>query len=128
MKNIFGIIFITLLGIGLFLGFAEPTNSEVDRYEVGDTVKDFVLKNTDGKMVSLLGYLDQSDIKGVVVIFTCNTCPYAVAYEDRIIDLHNRYSEKGYPVLAINPNDPTIKAGDSYEKMQERSQRQGIYF
>src|SRR5688500_4062181 len=71
-------------------------------YAVGDTARDFKLKNVDGKMVSMAGH---KNAKGFIVTFTCNTCPYAVAYEDRIIGLHNKYAPKGYPVIAINPND-----------------------
>lgn len=69
-------------------------------------------------MVSLA---DFKDAKGYVVIFTCNHCPYAIAYEDRIIALHNKYASKGYPVVAINPNDPAAQPQDSYEKMIERA-------
>ena len=58
-----------------------------DGYEVGDIATDFKLKNIDGKMVSLADY---KDAKGYIVIFTCNTCPYAVMYEDRIIDLDKK--------------------------------------
>jgi len=76
-------------------------------------------------MVSLASY---EKAKGYVVIFTCNTCPYAVMYEQRIIELHDKYAAKGYPVIAINPNDPEVKAGDSYEKMQQRAEAKEFPF
>jgi peroxiredoxin len=66
--------------------------------------------------------------KGYIVIFTCNTCPYSVAYEDRIIDLHNKYAALGYPVIAINPNDPIVQPGDSFEKMQVRAKEKNFPF
>lgn len=94
-------------------------------YEVGDSAEDFKLKNVDGKYLSLSDY---NDAKGFVVIFTCNHCPYAVAYEDRIIDLDKKYKQKGFPVIAINPNDPEIVPGDSYEGMQKRAQEKGFTF
>jgi len=94
-------------------------------YHVGDTATDFKLKNVDGKMVSLTDY---EDAKGFIVTFTCNHCPYAVMYEDRLIALHNKYSDLGYHVVAINPNDPEVKPGDSYEAMQERSKDKGFPF
>src|SRR5580693_3205510 len=72
-------------------------------YNVGDKAMDFKLKNVDGKMVSMSDY---KDAKGFIVVFTCNHCPYAKAYEGRIIDLNIRYASKGYPVIAINPNAP----------------------
>jgi len=84
----------------------------------GEMVSDFKLKNVDNKEVSLADY---PNAKGYVIVFTCNTCPYAKAYEQRIIDLHNRYASKGYPVIAINPNDPSVSPGDSFAAMQERS-------
>lgn len=87
-------------------------------YNIGDTASDFKLMNVDGKMVSMADY---KSAKGFVVIFTCNHCPFAVAYEDRIIALHNKYSKLGYPVIAINPNDPAAQPQDSYVLMQKRA-------
>ncbi|HEX8350473.1 MAG TPA: thioredoxin family protein [Hymenobacter sp.] len=84
-------------------------------YQVGDKAMDFKLKNVDGKMVSMA---DNKAVKGYIVVFTCNTCPVAKAYESRIIALHQQYAPKGYPVLAINPNDPGVSPGDSYEQMK----------
>ncbi len=94
-------------------------------YEIGDKATDFSLLNVDGKMVSMSDY---PDAKGFIVIFSCNHCPYAVAYEDRIIDLHKTYAPKGYPVIAINPNDPEVQPEDSYEKMVERSKEKNFPF
>src|ERR1700727_2758033 len=76
-------------------------------YSVGDKATDFKLKNIDGKIVSLA---DFKDAKGFIVVFTCNHCPFAKAYEDRIIALNTKYKSQGYPVIAINPNDTTIVA------------------
>jgi glutathione peroxidase-family protein len=84
------------------------------RYTVGDEVKNFSLKNVDGKMVGLSDYKSS---KGVIVIFDCNTCPYSQAYNDRIIALNAKYSGKGFPVIAINSNDPDQAPGDSFEDM-----------
>jgi peroxiredoxin len=88
-------------------------------YQVGDSVADFKLKNVDGKLVSLA---DNKTAKGFIVVFTCNTCPYAQAYEQRIVALHQKYAPLGYPVVAINPNDPQVVAGDAYPEMQKRAQ------
>lgn len=87
-------------------------------YSVGDIAEDFSLKNVSGDTVSLSDY---KDAKGVIVIFTCNHCPYAQLYEQRIIDLHRNFAPLGYPVVAINPNSPIIAPEDSFEKMQERA-------
>lgn len=94
-------------------------------YQVGDKADDFQLKNFNGEVVSLADY---TEAKGYIVIFTCNTCPYAVAYEDRIIELHKVYGEVGYPVIAINPNDPAIKAGDSVAAMKKRANEKDFPF
>lgn len=103
-----------LLLVGIMLA-ATPANPG---YQVGDIATDFKLKNVDGKMVSMADY---KDAKGFIVTFTCNTCPYSVAYEDRIIALHNKYAPKGYPVIAINPNNVTASPRDSYTDMQRRA-------
>jgi peroxiredoxin len=93
--------------------------------EVGDKADGFNLKNVDGKMVSLADY---QEAKGFIVIFTCNHCPYSKLYEDRIIALDAIYSDKGFPVIAINPNDPAIQPEDSYPLMQERAKEKGFTF
>jgi len=76
------------------------------QYKVGDNTSDFRLKNVDGNFVSLKDY---PEAKGYIVIFTCNHCPYAKLYEDRIIELDKKYKSMGYPVIAINPNDPGVQ-------------------
>lgn len=94
-------------------------------YSVGDQAANFNLKNVDGSMVSLNSYSDQN---GVIVIFTCNHCPYAKAYEQRIMDIDNEYRPQGYPVVAINPNDPSRVPEDSYENMQARAEEKDYPF
>jgi peroxiredoxin len=94
-------------------------------YNVGDKAMDFKLKNIDSKMVSLADY---KDAKGFIVVFTCNHCPFAKAYEDRIIALDTKYKSKGYPVIAINPNDPNTVAEDNFETMQQRAKAKNYGF
>jgi len=96
-----------------------------DGLKVGDKAMDFNLKNVDGKMVSLS---DKKDAKGFILVFTCNTCPYSVAYEDRIIELDKEYAAKGYPVVAIQPNDSQRSPGDSFDKMKQRAKDKGFTF
>ncbi|MBX7242747.1 MAG: thioredoxin family protein [Bacteroidia bacterium] len=93
--------------------------------QVGDKALDFKLKNIDGKEISLGSYKKE---KGMILIFTCNHCPYSVAYEDRIIALHNTYAKSGFPVLAINSNDPDVVPEDSYENMKVRATEKGFPF
>lgn len=116
---------IALLGlIGVFI-FAFTTKDTLSGYEIGDVATDFSLKNIDNKMVSLKDY---KDAKGFIVIFTCNHCPYAKAYEDRIVALDKKYKKLGYPVIAINPNNPEKNKEDSFEKMIVRAREKGFTF
>jgi len=108
------------------LSFTNSPSTEIsDGYSIGDEASDFKLKNVDGTMVSLSDY---DEAKGFIVIFTCNTCPYAVASEDRIIALDAEFKSKGYPVIAINPNDPAVQPADTFEKMQTKAKDKGFTF
>lgn len=93
--------------------------------KVGDKAPDFNLKNIDHQMVALTDYADQ---KGVVVAFTCNHCPYAKLYEQRLIEIQSAYGTKGFPVVAINPNDPDLVPDDSFEKMVSNAREKGFNF
>nr|WP_255592888.1 thioredoxin family protein [Marixanthomonas sp. SCSIO 43207] len=94
-------------------------------YSIGDEATDFKLKDVDGSMVSLSDY---PDAKGFIVIFTCNTCPFAVASEERMVALDQEFKGKGYPVIAINPNNPEVQPDDTYELMQEKANEAGFTF
>lgn len=121
MKKIkFAVLFIAVVAVTAFTS----VDSEKG-YEIGAVATDFKLKNVDNKMVSLK---DLGEAKGYIVIFTCNHCPYAVAYEDRIIELSKKYKSLGYPVVAINPNNPEKQKDDSFEKMQLRAREKGFDF
>ncbi|MDO7173913.1 thioredoxin family protein [Mariniflexile sp. AS56] len=102
---------------------AKTTLSE--GYKIGDVAEDFSLKNIDGKMVSLADY---KNAKGFIITFTCNTCPFAVAYEDRIIALDKKYASKGYPVIAIMPNNVSVKPDDNLDAMKQRANEKGFTF
>lgn len=101
-------------------------NSEKgDGYKIGDIAEDFSLKNIDGKMVSLSDY---KDAKGFIITFTCNTCPFAVAYEDRLVALDKKYASLGYPVIAIMPNNIDVKPDDNMDAMKVRAKEKGFTF
>lgn len=121
MKQMFKLFGLLLAGAALWMAAGMPESG----LKVGDTAPDFRLKNVDGKMVSLKDY---KKAKGFIVTFTCNTCPYAVMYEDRIIELHKKMEPKGYPVIAIQPNDPSVQPGDSFSKMQQRAKEKKFPF
>ncbi|RMF02594.1 MAG: thioredoxin family protein [Bacteroidetes bacterium] len=109
---------------------AHTEKTTVQGVKVGDKAPDFELKNVDGQLYSFANITaaDGAPAKGYIVTFTCNTCPYAVAYEDRLIALHHKLAPMGYPVVAIQPNDPEVKEGDSFEAMQARHQEKGFPF
>jgi peroxiredoxin len=109
----------------LLTGFFAFTSVVAGGYKPGDKASDFNLKNVDGKMISLSDY---KTAKAFVVVFTCNHCPYAQAYQDRLIELDKEYKPKGVPVIAINPNDPALSPGDSFEEMQQRAREKQYSF
>lgn len=114
----------TILGM-MLVALMLPVLVMAQGYKPGDVATDFKLKNVDGKYVSLADY---KNAKGFIVVFTCNHCPYAVAYEDRIIALNKKYAPLGYPVIAINPNDPAAEPRDSYDAMQKRAKEKSFTF
>jgi peroxiredoxin len=86
-------------------------------YKLEDEIKDFSLTNVDGKTITLADY---PMAKGFIIVFTCNHCPYAKSYEDRIIKLQEKYALI-YPVIAINSNDAVTYPDDSFEAMKKRA-------
>ncbi|MEJ5317536.1 MAG: thioredoxin family protein [Tenuifilum sp.] len=115
MKRLFLMLMATFMVAGLY----------AQGLKIGDKAPDFRLKNVDGKMVSLADY---TQAKGFIVIFSCNHCPFVKAYEDRMIALHEKYASKGFPVIAINSNDPEVVPEDSFDKMVERAQQKKFPF
>lgn len=92
---------------------------------VGAKAPDFDLLGVDGQSYSLSGFADQ---QAVVVIFSCNHCPYVVANEDRMIELQADYADRGVQVVAINPNDEVKYPADSFEAMKARAEEKGFNF
>lgn len=118
MKKFLAVLVLAITGLVAFKG-------DTGGYKVGDVATDFKLKNVDGKMVSMADY---KSAKGFIVVFTCNHCPYAKAYESRIMDLDKKYAVKGYPVIAISPNDPVAEPADSFDNMKKRAAEKGYTF
>ncbi|GLU55272.1 redoxin domain-containing protein [Dyadobacter frigoris] len=108
--------------------------AEVKTLEIGAVAPDFSLPGTDGKTYSLKSF---TAAKVLVVVFTCNHCPTAQAYEDRLIALTKDYKAKGVAVVAVSPNDPKAIAldelgytdmGDSFAEMKLRVKEKGYNF
>lgn len=115
-------LFLGVIAVVLFSAF---TLNIEGPYKIGDKATDFKLKSVDGKMYSMSDY---KEAKGFIVVFTCNHCPFAVKYEDRINALAKKYKSKGYILLAINPNDPIAQPEDSFDLMKVRAKEKGFAF
>jgi peroxiredoxin len=92
---------------------AKPSTAGIS---IGDTAPEVDLPDTEGNRHALSEDGDQA----TVVVFTCNHCPYALAWHDRILDVARDYADRGVRFLAINPNDGERYPADSYPAMQER--------
>jgi peroxiredoxin len=91
----------------------------------GEEAIAFELPGVDDQRHALADYADK---EAVAVIFTCNHCPYARAWEDRIVQIQADYANRGVQVIAISANDPQKYPADSFPKMKERTQEKGFNF
>ena len=123
-----------LVALGLMFLTSVLPAKEVSVLKIGQAAPIFELPGVDGKTYSLN---DFQDAPLLVVIFTCNHCPTAQAYEQRIIDLHAKYSQRGVAFVAISPNDAQAvrldelgytDVGDSLEDMKIRAKQRGFAF
>jgi peroxiredoxin len=94
---------------------------------IGDKAPDTTvkMKNVDGKEVAMA---DVTGKNGTLVVFSCNHCPFAQAWEQRIATIGNAGKDKGVGVIVINSNDPTDYPEDSYAEMQKRAEKLGFTF
>lgn len=132
MKNYF--IYGFLLLSSLFFSFLVIPHEEHKSLAIGEKAPDFSLLGVDGKTYTLNSF---KTAKILVVVFTCNHCPTAQAYEDRLIQLTKDFSDKGVSFLAIMPNDPKAirldelgytDLGDSYADMKVRASEKHFNF
>jgi peroxiredoxin len=95
------------------------------KLEIGQRAPDVSLPGVDGKDCALASFKDK---KVVVVVFTCNHCPYAQAYEDRLVSLQRDYADKGVQLIAINANDSAGYPEDSFDNMVRRAKKKNFNF
>lgn len=95
------------------------------KLNIGDKAIPFELPGVDGRTYSLESF---SDAAVLVVIFSCNHCPYVKAWEDRMIEIQRDYGARGVRLVAINANDAMKYPEDSFEEMQKRAKEKGFNF
>lgn len=95
------------------------------KLKIGSSVPDFSLTGTDGKVYSLKSF-EQKKI--LIIIFSCNHCPYVQAYEDRIKSIQNEFEGKGLQIAAINSNEDKNYPDDSFDEMKKRAAAKGFNF
>lgn len=93
--------------------------------KIGDPAPAFTLPGTDGRTLSLDGL---SGKPVLVVVFSCNHCPYVQAYEDRLVAIQRDYAGRGVQLIAINSNDDVHYPEDSFEQMAARAKAKGFNF
>ena len=93
--------------------------------EIGSPAPGFNLIGIDDKKYSLDSFRDK---KALIVIFSCNHCPYVQAYEDRIVAIQRDYSDKAVAVVAINSNEDVNYPDDSFENMKKRAAEKNFNF
>lgn len=109
----------------MIAGGIMETEGEPKKIQLGDNAPDFNLPGVDGKNYSLASFKDK---KILVVIFSCNHCPYVQAYEDRMVAIQKDYASKGVALVAINANDEVNYPEDSFENMKTRAKEKRFNF
>ena len=118
----------------MLAGFVPRFHHDHKTLEIGAAAPDFQLKGVDDKTYNLASF---KNAEVLVIVFTCNHCPTAQAYEDRLIKLTSDYANKSVAVVAINPNDPASlrldeldfsDLGDSFEEMKIRAKEKKFNF
>lgn len=97
-----------------------------NKLKIGDKLPYFNLKCVDGKYYSSDELSEKS--QALIVIFSCNHCPYVKAYEDRIISIQNDYLKRNVKIVAINSNDDVNYPEDSFDEMIKRSKEKNFNF
>jgi peroxiredoxin len=95
------------------------------RLEIGAVAPDFSLPGVDGRTYTLANFVDK---KIVVVIFSCNHCPYVQAYEARMIAVQDEFAEQGVALVAINANETEHHPQDDFPNMVQRAKEKGFNF
>ena len=96
-----------------------------DSAAIGKVVPEIAVRNVDGRTLSFNSF---PEAKGFIVVFTCNHCPMAKLYADRLNDLSQHYSKLGVPLFAVNSMDTAVYEDENFQAMKDRSVRDGSTF
>lgn len=122
-------VLVAMAGVVVLMAAKPPTNKKippgVEELAIGTRAPDFKLIGTDDELHALS---DLKGDKGTLVVFTCNHCPFAIKYQDRIIALTDTYTKKGISVVAISCNDANGYSDDSFPNMKIRAKEKGYNF
>lgn len=124
-KRLAMLLISALAAVTVFTAGTTAESAAEPALAVGKALPEFQLKNIDGTMIAAGDYRDK---RALVVIFSCNHCPYAIAYQDRLIRLQNEYGPQGVQFVLINPNDAKKQPQDSFENMQKRAKEKSYPF
>jgi thioredoxin-related protein len=118
---------ITLVAVAAFTPLAARAQDDPTVLAIGATAPmiESKMKSVDGRELSIA---DAAGKKGTLVIFSCNACPWARAWETRIVDIGNGWTKKGIGTIVINSNDPRVAATDDYATMQARAKQRGMRY
>jgi len=111
--------------VTIFAVFLLYATLAVAGYKPGDEATGFSLRNVDGKLVSTE---KMGKTKGLIVVFTCNHCPFAKLYQERLNEMNTHYTPLGFPVVAISSNDADAVPEDSFEEMVKRAKEKHYNF
>lgn len=120
-----------IIGVVIALNFwvlgLSQANSVADSSTIkqDSIVQPFSLKSVSGEFVGMSTY---PEAKGMIVVFTCNHCPFAKLYPERMNELHRKYAAKGIPLLAISSTDTVLFDEDGFVEMQKVALQQGFVF
>jgi len=121
-KSCFALIVIVSL---IITGFVLQSFRYKIKSVIGNTISDFTLINVNGKDISLKEY---QKAKGFIIVFTCNHCPFAKLYTNRLNDLNTKFKALDVPLLAVNSMDTVIYEDESFDKMQQRVKSEKFNF
>jgi peroxiredoxin len=121
-KSCFALI---VIGSLIITGFVLQSFRYETKSVIGNSISDFTLINVNGKNISLKDY---PKAKGFIVVFTCNHCPFAKLYTNRLNDLNTKFKALDVPLLAINSMDSAVYEDESFEKMQQRAKADKFNF